>query len=354
MLLKVWQVLLAAYETISRRIVVVPLILVFTTVCLCASAFSVRTYVITDGASTVEYTSYEKEPTRAVMASGRILSEYDEVLTSVNENGSVSVCIMRAGEVGVTADGVTHKIPVSYNDTVADAVARAGVTIGEEDEVIPSINSTVQYGSSISVSRITYEEVTRTVIVPYQNVVQKNSDVMLGVTNVIQQGVSGRKEQTVKVKKSNGIAVAEEVLSETVLVQPTNKIVEKGTKVVANVTGGAGSLPVSRDGALRYSKVIDVVATAYCPCYQCSGGWGHQTASGARARVGLIAVDPRVIPLGTRLYITSKDGTSWSYGYAVAADTGGAIKGNRIDLFFNTHSECLNFGRRGAKVYVLE
>ncbi len=354
MLLKVWQVLLAAYKTFSRRIVIVPLVLVFTTVCLCASAFSARTYIITDGATTVEYTSYEKEPTRAVMASGKILSEYDEVLTSVNEDESVSVCIMRAGEVGVVADGITQKVPVAYNDTVADVLERAGVAVGESDEVTPSIDSTVQYGSSISVSRITYEEVTRTVIVPYQSVVQKNNEVMLGVTNVIQEGVSGRKAQTVKIKKSNGIAVAEEVLNETVLAEPTNKIVEKGTKVVANITGGAGTLPVSRDGALRYSKVIDVVATAYCPCYQCSGSWGYQTASGARAKVGLIAVDPRVIPLGTRLYIVAKDGTSWSYGYAVAADTGGAIKGNRIDLFFNTHSECLNFGRRGAKVYVLE
>ena len=79
-------------------------------------------------------------------------------------------------------------------------------------------------------------------------------------------------------------------------------------------------------------------ATAY------SGG--GTTASGMAAAVGRVAVDPRVIPLGTRLYIEG-------YGYAVAADTGGAIKGNRIDLFFETYDEAISFGRRKVTVYVL-
>lgn len=79
-------------------------------------------------------------------------------------------------------------------------------------------------------------------------------------------------------------------------------------------------------------------ATAY------SGG--GTTASGMAAAVGRVAVDPRVIPLGTRLYIES-------YGYAVAADTGGAIKGNRIDLYMNSESACNSFGRRNVTVHVL-
>ena len=77
------------------------------------------------------------------------------------------------------------------------------------------------------------------------------------------------------------------------------------------------------------------------------------TATGARAVYGIVAVDPGVIPLGSRLYIETADG-SFIYGHAVAADTGGAIKGNRIDLCFNTRQEALNFGRRQVKVYVLK
>ena len=72
-----------------------------------------------------------------------------------------------------------------------------------------------------------------------------------------------------------------------------------------------------------------------------------------KARRGVIAVDPNVIPLGTRLYVEAADG-SWTYGYCVAGDTGGAIKGNKIDLFFDTAAEVKKFGVRNARVYILE
>ncbi len=74
------------------------------------------------------------------------------------------------------------------------------------------------------------------------------------------------------------------------------------------------------------------------------------TATGAIAQVGIVAVDPSVIPLGTKLYIVSANG-SWVYGYAVAGDTG--VKGQSIDLFFDTYDECINFGVRTATVYIL-
>lgn len=101
------------------------------------------------------------------------------------------------------------------------------------------------------------------------------------------------------------------------------------------------------DKEFSYSKVYTMKATAYDPSA------GTMTASGMRARVGVVAVDRKVIPLGTKLYIESTD--SWpDYGYAIAGDTGGAIKGHRIDLFFNTHRTAMNFGRRNVKVYVLD
>src|SRR5699024_2317005 len=99
-------------------------------------------------------------------------------------------------------------------------------------------------------------------------------------------------------------------------------------------------------------KAMNMTATAYDLSFQSTGkrpgdkSYGI-TASGTKAKVGTVAVDPNVIPLGTRLYV---DG----YGFCVAEDTGGAIKGNRIDLFFNSTSEARNFGRRQVKVYILE
>ena len=96
---------------------------------------------------------------------------------------------------------------------------------------------------------------------------------------------------------------------------------------------------------LAYTDCLTVEATA--------DSGGGKTAMGTAAGEGTVAVDPDVIPLGSRLYITAEDGSSWVYGYAVAEDTGGSIQGERVDLFFWSESDCRSFGRRTAKVYVL-
>ena len=114
---------------------------------------------------------------------------------------------------------------------------------------------------------------------------------------------------------------------------------EAGTKLVPGTT-------------LPYNTAVLFDATAYTcnsPNYLGNG----RTFTGTQARVGAIAVDPRVIPLGTRLYITSADG-EYVYGYCVAEDTGSVIKGNLVDLYFDTHDECVRFGRRDIIIYFLD
>ena len=107
-----------------------------------------------------------------------------------------------------------------------------------------------------------------------------------------------------------------------------------------------GNTITTPDGqVLSYVDVLTCDATAYCI-------HGY-TASGTPSRYGAIAVDPRYIPLGTRMYIVTTDG-SWVYGIATAEDTGGAIKGYIIDLFFDDYATCIQFGRRDCTVYVLE
>jgi len=113
------------------------------------------------------------------------------------------------------------------------------------------------------------------------------------------------------------------------------------------------------DGTLiEYEGVMQLEATAYCACYECCGKypgnkWYGITATGTRAKVGTIAVDPRVIPLGTKVYVEGLYGAK-NYGYATAEDTGGAIKGQIIDLYFDTHRETINWGRQQVKVYILK
>ncbi len=113
--------------------------------------------------------------------------------------------------------------------------------------------------------------------------------------------------------------------------------------------GENGILITAEGEELRYSSVIEVSATAYTTERQ----ENKITATGTVAHVGGIAVDPKVIPYGTKMYIVSKAG-AWAYGYAVAEDCGGGIKGNKVDLFLDTYDECIQFGVRKALVYIIE
>ncbi|SDF40776.1 3D domain-containing protein [Sporolituus thermophilus] len=108
---------------------------------------------------------------------------------------------------------------------------------------------------------------------------------------------------------------------------------------------------VFRDAPVRYKQILDIVATAYAPGPHDNGKWGNLTHIGTQVRPGIIAVDPKVIPLGTRVYIEFPDGHGM---YAVAEDTGGAIKGNRIDIAMWTVAEAYNFGIQKVKVYILD
>lgn len=196
-----------------------------------------------------------------------------------------------------------------------------------------------------SAKGVTYSEVTETEELAYNTVKKLNSGLEAGTIVTINEGEAGKAVRTVKVKYVDGEEVSREVMNEEVVKQPVDKVVEYGSK---NATANS---PVST-GALNYKYVIECTATAYDLSPEENGGYGGMTATGVPLDKGVIAVDPRVIPLGSRVYIEALDG-SWSYGYAVAADTGGAIKGNRVDLCYRTRSECIQFGRRKCRVYVL-
>jgi len=97
----------------------------------------------------------------------------------------------------------------------------------------------------------------------------------------------------------------------------------------------------------NYRKIIDMTATAYGPGVKDNGRWNDLTYVGTKIRKGVVAVDPRIIPMGTKLWVEG-------YGQAVAEDQGSAIKGNRIDLAFDTRQEAVNYGIKPVKVYVLD
>lgn len=179
--------------------------------------------------------------------------------------------------------------------------------------------------------------------IPFETLYVESDTLYEGEEVTTQEGVNGVKEITTTNKVVDGNVVTV-VISEKEVSAPVNAIVKVGTKE-KTVAPANGYVPTS----LSYSQVMTLDATAYCPCSKCCGKWANGvTATGLRAGYGVAAVDPRVIPLGTKLYVEG-------YGYCIAGDTGGAIKGNRIDLCYGSHSEALasGYGHKATKVYIL-
>ncbi|OPZ64423.1 MAG: Cell wall-binding protein YocH precursor [Firmicutes bacterium ADurb.Bin506] len=183
--------------------------------------------------------------------------------------------------------------------------------------------------------------VKRKVAIP--NSIQHVNDSRLdkGQTRVVKAGAAGVREQMVLVVTDQYGQRSETVMREWVSSLPEPAVIAVGTRPPLR------TLLTSR-GSYSYRQVLNMVATAYEPgptsCGEYANGY---TAIGLKAAPGIVAVDPKVIPLRTRLYVEG-------YGPAIAGDVGGAIKGNRIDLLFETVEECLAYGRRRVKVYILE
>ena len=243
---------------------------------------------------------------------------------------------IKSGYTITVKDGKHSYTRSATSNKVVDILKELNIKLGEKDTVTPPMKGSVNEGEILRINR--YKEHTEKVVrdVAYATERRENPQIDAGTERVIQKGEASKVEEVVRISTVNEEETARLVLSSRVIREGKNEIVEVGTKPVENMIHGK-----------KYKKKILMKGTAYDPS---AGKW---TASGTRARVGAVAVDPRVIPLGTKLYIESADGFP-TYGFAVAEDTGGAIKGNRIDLFYNSRREAYNFGRRNVTVYVLE
>lgn len=219
-------------------------------------------------------------------------------------------------------------------ENIKEILETAGVELGDNDYTIPALDEKPGEDKVIDLHRVTVEHVEKNVDVNFDIEEVPNKDMYQGEKKVIKPGVKGSKRETIQNLYDNGKLVNTTVLNSKLEKEPVTQVQEVGTKEGKTINGK------------RYTKVITMQGTAYDPTA------GSKTAMGTRARVGAVAVDPKVIPLGTKLYIESMDSFP-TYGFAVAEDTGGAIKGNRIDLFYNTNAQANRFGRRNVKVYVL-
>lgn len=378
------------------------LVLIVSFVLVSGSVFAEATEVqVNDNGKTASYTTEAETVAELFLEQGIEVAEDDLIVPAKEASleGVDEVSIYRAASITITADGVDYKLRTAAtsvkeaveqvtdlfeNDTVIPSgktmvkdgmhitVHRAkniqfslygrsagivtseetvegflearGILLGEADQITPALDARITEGMVLSIDRVEVKTETREVEVPFQKETKNNASLESGKTKVVQEGVNGTKEETLEVTYKNGEIASSAVVAEKVLKAPVSEVTEVGTKKpVVQAAGGA---------SFSYSKVLTCSATAYDASAGCNGKWAGKTASGIPLERGVVAVDPKVIPLGTRLYIEAVDG-SWTYGYAVAGDTGGAIKGNKVDLFMETYNECIQFGRRQCKVYVL-
>ena len=275
--------------------------------------------------------------------------------------------------VFVTTGGKGYDVTLAAGQTVT--VRRNGETqtvksrkesisrLLERMDIVPSPLETVAVNLAGPGVEITVEEE----IIYYDRIVEQvtfdtvrvaNPEMKKGTEQVVQEGADGVRTSIYEVVFSNGQELSRQFVEE-VDSTAVDQIVEYGTAADATVNSkstissvsknsdGSGTLTLADGSTLDFSATKSMTATAYTAGY---GGADYYTATGTSVRVGTVAVDKRVIPLGTKLYIVTNDGIV--YGTAVAEDTG--VKGDKIDLYFDTYQQCINFGRRGCTVYILK
>ena len=315
---------------------------------------AVKLSVVDEGVE-IEYYSSATNVQGVLNQTGYSLGEHDITVPDLSEKttAGMKIEIHRAKELTVIDDGAESLI-YSNAVTVGELLAKGTLNLSETDKVSLESDVVLKNGMKLIITRRSIEYVDVTEEIPYEQVTKETSSLAKGKSRVAQEGRNGVKRVTYEVVIEKGEEVSRKEVSSVVEKEPVKKIVELGT-YTASAQGGSSSGTSSK--GFSYSNVLTCSATAYDLSYESCGkrpgdrGYGI-TASGMRAQYGVIAVDPRVIPLGTKLYVEGTDG-SWTYGYCVAGDTGGGIKGNRIDLFYNSRAEALQFGRRQARVYIL-
>lgn len=277
----------------------------------------------------------------ALNRTGITLAENQSVTPSLNTviTGDMNIYVYNSKNIKLTTNGteMTVKAP---EGTVENALNILGYEITDDDILNVDKNAQIEDDMKITLKKVTYVDEKSTKKISYKTVEKDSDDIMTGESEVSQKGVDGEKEVTKRCKYIDGKYDSTKVIDEKVTKEPVDKIVLNGTK--RGTTTDSSGAPVS------YSYMVSGSGTAY------TAAPGALTATGVPVYEGGVAVNPAIIPYGSKLYIEAADG-SHVYGYATAVDTGGALmEGSAIvDLFYFSYDDCVSFGRRDVNVYVL-
>ena len=313
-----------------------------------------KTYVITDGTEVVVFSTAAAKLDDVLKQAGIDLDDNDTYTKNVSEDGVAEITICRMQEITLYDCG-RKLVVTSTGESVQSLLDRVDIPYSEDYVISAKLTDTTFDGMELKVDYLVLDTQTYTQDIPYETTFCYDADLAAGREILMVSGVPGQKQITANVTYRNWQETSREVVTETVVKEPVNAVVVVGT---GENTVGNGNMPAIGDGVivtadgqvLTYSKTGEFKATAYT---HTDAGCDMTTATGTTVHIGTVAVDPKVIPYGTRMFIVTNDGT-YVYGISTAEDCGAAIKGDRLDLYFPTYDECIIFGVHMATVYFLD
>ena len=334
------------------RLVMAGLLLAALVVLLAQTALAQITYVITDGDHVTYHTSFSSDPA-VVLDEAGVELDSDDFYTTAASDGSTEIKVQRAQQVTVDYCGTLEQYS-SYEETVGELIDRLDIQPYGRYTLSHRKDERIEDGMILRISNVVETTEVYTVELPAETVYCDDPTLPLGQEKVLTGGSSGQLLCTASVVYLNSQEQSRTVLEETILEHPVDRIVAVGTG--ENVVTTSADLYIGEDyiilptgEVLTYTHSQTFKASAYTHMDE---GCDMTTATGTTVHWGTVAVDPTVIPYGTRMFIMNQDG-SFVYGISTAEDCGGAIKGDRVDLYMPTLSQAFDYGRQDVTIYFL-
>jgi len=293
-----------------------------------------------DGQATTLYTTASTVG-EALRQAGLTLYLADGVQPGLGEpiSAGMHVYIDRSVPVAVQMDGRTLRTR-THRQHVNEVLTDLGLILTGQDYTTPTLDAPLEEDTTIRIVRVTERFLVEQEPIPFDTTWQPDPDLEIDYERVLQEGASGIFERRIRVRYEDGYEIAREVEDEYVAVPATTKILGYGTKIVVRTLD-------TPSGPVEYWRVMRMLATSYSAGTAgtaITSSWYGRTATGMKMRHGIVAVDPRVINLRSYVYVPG-------YGTGIAGDTGGAIKGQRIDLGYDDDNLVLWY--RWVDVYLL-
>jgi len=296
---------------------------------------------VREGEQTTTYHTTAQTVGEALHEAGYTLYLADRVRPGLSTRISspLQIELDRSTPVTANVDGRSIRTR-THREIVDNVLADLGIVLTGQDYTKPAGDASLDSEATIDVFRVSERFLIEQEPIPYESVWRPDPDLEIDHRKLLQEGAPGVRRRRMPVRYDGRQEVSRTVENEYVAVPPTTNVRGYGTKIVLRTLDTAS-------GPVQYWRKIHMLATSYSAATAGTpetSSWYGRTATGLQMRKGIVAVDPRVINLGSKVFVPG-------YGVGLAGDTGGAIKGKRIDLGFDNHN--LELWYRWVDVYLL-